>query len=124
MTPEQFRRLEALYEAAAGMEANERRRFIDERCADDPEVHRELLAALRDGSSGLTNVVAQAAAAVTEECAGLHGRGIGRYRNLERIGRGAVGTVYRAVDPVIGRTVAIKVLLFDDTELRARFQQE
>jgi len=50
--------------------------------------------------------------------------GIGRYKNLERIGRGAMGTVYRAYDPQIGRTVAIKVLLSDDEELRARFGQE
>ena len=32
--------------------------------------------------------------------------------------------MYRAIDPLIGRTVAIKVLLVDDPELRARFQQE
>src|SRR5436190_19090199 len=49
---------------------------------------------------------------------------IGRYQVLERIGRGAMGTVYRATDPVIGRTVAIKLLLVDDADLRARFLQE
>jgi len=50
--------------------------------------------------------------------------GIGRYKNLQRIGRGGMGTVYRALDPAIGRTVAIKVLLVDDPQFRARFQQE
>src|SRR6185436_9591018 len=49
---------------------------------------------------------------------------IGRYQVLGRLGRGAMGTVYRATDPVIGRTVAIKVLLVDDADLRARFLQE
>ena len=35
---------------------------------------------------------------------------IGRYVLLETIGRGAMGVVYRAEDPVIHRTVAVKVL--------------
>jgi serine/threonine protein kinase len=35
----------------------------------------------------------------------------GRYRILGELGRGAMGTVYRAVDPLIEREVAIKALL-------------
>jgi serine/threonine-protein kinase len=35
---------------------------------------------------------------------------IGRYDRLEPIGRGAMGIVYRAHDPLIHRTVAVKVL--------------
>src|SRR6188768_3744947 len=52
---------------------------------------------------------------------------IGRFRVLERIGRGAMGVVYAAHDEVIGRAVALKVLMADlesDPETRVRFHRE
>jgi len=54
---------------------------------------------------------------------------IGRYRIESEIGRGAMGTVYRALDPVLERTVAVKTLNPDlpgdlILEMKARFVRE
>ncbi len=54
------------------------------------------------------------------------GRSVGKYRVLDRIGRGGMGTVYRAVDDTLQREVAIKVLNSEITEPEAlkRFRAE
>jgi serine/threonine protein kinase len=54
------------------------------------------------------------------------GQNIGKYRVLERVGRGGMGTVYRAIDETLHREVAIKVLNaeLNDPEVAKRFRAE
>jgi serine/threonine protein kinase len=57
----------------------------------------------------------------------LTGRKLGQYAVLEKIGQGGMGSVYKAFDTALERTVALKVLLtapVDDTKQAERFMRE
>lgn len=47
-----------------------------------------------------------------------------RYTIVDSLGEGAMGLVYRAVDPSLGRQVAIKFINSDDPDRKNRFQRE
>src|SRR3954465_2300509 len=54
---------------------------------------------------------------------------IGRYEVVGELGKGAMGLVYKALDPMIGRTVAMKTMRMDvhgmeTDEMLKRFQNE
>ena len=115
MTPERWRQVEELLDAALSRSVSERVAFLGHACAGDVALRREveLLLAQQASMGGFLEdpAVATAAPMVSETGASvLTGRRLGAYEVLERIGVGGMGEVYRARDTRLGRDVAIKIL--------------
>ncbi|MEW5974533.1 MAG: serine/threonine-protein kinase [Acidobacteriota bacterium] len=126
MTPERSRLISELYDAAAAMDPEERARFIEQRCANDGELRRELMDAFRDAGSTLGGVVEKAAATVVYGGDHWTGRRLGKYQLLRLIGEGGMGAVYEAEQDHPRRIVALKVIKggVASSELLHRFERE
>ena len=125
--------LEELLAEALSRRPERRSEYLDEACADDPELRREIdeLLELNDEAEAffdqLSGEIAGAAPLEIESSVGSQIR-VGPYRTIAAIGRGGMGAVYRAerVDGEFDREVALKLLHrdMDTPELRARFLAE
>src|ERR1700678_1301314 len=100
MAPELHGRVRTLFDAALELPEAERFPFLQSACCGDPEVLPavlRLLEAHRGSQSFLeTNTRPRLR--------------IGRYLVTGELGRGAMGVVYEAIDPLVGRKVAVKVI--------------
>ncbi len=92
------------------------------------DVARETLAATAQRLSELDQspgpALADTAMAASTAIASGTAAKLGRYRNLDKLGQGAMGVVYRADDPDLGRKVALKLLKRPDPELTERLVRE
>jgi serine/threonine protein kinase len=132
MKPEQWRRIEKLYNQAIELEESERAAFLRDACANDDGLRHELEALLA-GEPQVASFLEKPALreiapdfAVDESGLPAPGTKIGSYRVETPIAAGGMGTVYRAQDTKLNRPVAIKFLSDDlaDAGARRRFQQE
>lgn len=115
MTPERWRRLEAVFHAALELPAGERREFAGTSIADDEELRDEVVRMLDAHERGRTGTFIDAPEGFGLRPAGgagqsLVGRQIGKFVLERLIGGGAHGAVYVARQLNPARRVAVKLM--------------
>ena len=132
MTPERWRQVTEIFDAALEREPEQRAAFIEEACRGDQALKKEVESLLaadkpKDGfleASAAEVVVTQY---LSHEAESKIGQSFGQYKILSLIGIGGMGEVYQARDTEIGRDVAVKILptaLSQDAERLRRFKEE
>ena len=115
-TQAHWRKVDRILQGALDLSGTARERYLADACGDDPTLRCEvedLLAIDRDALPVLDNPRWEALADLPGHAGGAApGQQFGRYRILERIGEGGMGTVFLAArdDGQYERGVAIKVL--------------
>jgi serine/threonine protein kinase/Tol biopolymer transport system component len=133
MAPERWQRIKELFASALECAPTERFGFLDEACAGDGALRREIERLLFSYEEDPNFMEAPAVSEVAAEISKADqrrrqiGRTINHYSLLQELGAGGMGEVYLAEDTRLGRKVAIKLLPDEftrDEERLRRFEQE
>ena len=133
MTPERWRQLKSAFDEALHLDPSRRPGYIDEVCASDPELRREIesmLAAHEEVREGFLDTPAAGLDAF-QNLSGADpwvGKRIGSYQLSREIGSGGMGEVYLAkrVDAEFDQEVAVKLIRSgqDSAAVVRRFKAE
>ena len=132
MKPELLQKIDQVFQSALDLAPGRRAIFLDEACAGDSELRREvesLLKAHEDAGDFIEDSASDVAAKLLAEKQTLvrPGQVVGQYLVEALLGAGGMGEVYLAQDKRLGRRVALKILpasfTHDANRLR-RFEQE
>src|SRR5262249_8761118 len=124
---ERWRRIRDILHQALELPPEDRDAFLTKVCGDQSALRAEVesLMAASDQATMIDNPdFGSIAAPFTRSAPFQSGSIISHYRIVEKIGEGGMGEVYKAVDTLLGRNVALKVITDPDTTRRRRFARE
>ncbi len=132
VTPERWKKVEEVFEAALQRPPEERPQFLDGACEDDIPLRNQvdtlLLALQRSAASWNTPTFGKSAFDTVGSAPSVIGKRLGSYRIENEIGRGGMGSVYLAsrADDEYQKRVAIKLIKrgMDTDFIVRRFRNE